>query len=203
VTVPSDQLGQPRTTTAPAPIADATPAAPAATVAAPVQHRHHVVVVPIEKLAPSAKHHHVAAPVHHARRVVLTLTSALHKLLSRPTLPGSAPLPTRPIAFVPAQGVTLVPPTEVPGPASVEIKPTRSAGLPKSPTLPPAPSSPANDAPASFAAGLSGPAGGALLLVAALAAVLLITPPWLTSRVALAAAAPVEWRRRLSLERPG
>jgi hypothetical protein len=172
-------------------------------VVVPVHHRHHAtVVLSVHKLAPSTPRHHVAAAVHHARPVV-TLTSALHKLLSRPTLPVSAPLSTHPIAFVPAQGVTLVPPTEVPGPSTVDLKPSRSAGLPKSPTLPPAPSSPANDAPASFAGGLNGPAGGALLLVAALAAVLLITPPWLTSRVALAAAAPVEWRRRLSLERPG
>ena len=31
----------------------------------------------------------------------------------------------------------------------------------------------------------------------------MIIPPWLTSRVAMSVAAPVEWRRRLSLERPG
>jgi hypothetical protein len=60
-----------------------------------------------------------------------------------------------------------------------------------------------NDSPISFGGALSGPAGGAVLLFAALAAILLITPPWLTSRVAMAMAAPVEYRRRLSLERPG
>jgi hypothetical protein len=41
------------------------------------------------------------------------------------------------------------------------------------------------------------------MLFAALASVLTIIVPWLTSRVAMSAEAPIEWRRRLSLERPG
>jgi hypothetical protein len=164
---------------------------------APIQRFHHHAAPPLR-----AKPHHRAAAVAHKKQP--TLTTALDKLLSRPTLPVTAPFRRHTIAaFVPAQGVTLVPPTEVPGPPSVSLKPTRSANVPKAPTLPSAPNSPANDAPASFTGGLSGAAGGALLLVAALAAVLLIIPPWLTSRVAMAGAMPIEWHRRLSLERPG
>ena len=105
--------------------------------------------------------------------------------------------------FVPAQGVTLVPPSEVPVAPGGNVSPPRSTAPPKAPTLPSTPNAPVNDSPISFGGALSGPAGGAVLLFAALAAVLSIIPPWLTSRVALAVAVPVEWHRRLSLERPG
>src|SRR5262249_14081804 len=104
--------------------------------------------------------------------------------------------------FVPQQGVTLVAPTAVPVTPGGAV-PTRTLAPPKGPVWPPAPNTPANDTPGSLGGALSGPVGGALLLVAALAAVLSIIPPWLTSRAAMAVAAPVEWRRRLSLERPG
>ena len=73
----------------------------------------------------------------------------------------------------------------------------------KAPTWPPAPNTPSNDTPGSLGGALNGTVGGALLLFAALAALLSIIPPWFTSRVTMAVAAPVEWRRRLSLERPG
>ena len=104
---------------------------------------------------------------------------------------------------MPAQGVTLVPPGEVPVTPGGNVAPARSSAPPKAPTLPSAPNTPANDSPISFGGALSGPAGGVVLLFAALAAVLSIIPPWLTSRVALAVAVPIEWHRRLSLERPG
>ena len=97
----------------------------------------------------------------------------------------------------------LVPPSEVPVAPGGNVSPPRSTAPPKAPTLPSTPNAPVNDSPISFGGALSGPAGGAVLLFAALAAVLSIIPPWLTSRVALAVAVPVEWHRRLSLERPG
>jgi len=163
---------------------------------------HHAPIVHAAKRA-TAKPHRRAAPAHHTTEPTLT-NRALTRLLSHTVLSARVPLTPHQIAFVPAQGVTLVPPTEVPVAASTGLKTSRSATtLPKAPTLPPVPSSPANDAPASFVGGLSGAAGGALLLVAALAAVLLIIPQWVTSRVALATAVPIEWHRRLSLERPG
>jgi hypothetical protein len=115
--------------------------------------------------------------------------------------PQSLPLTAR--GFVPPQGVMLVPPSEVPVAPGGNVSPPRSTAPPKAPTLPSTPNAPVNDSPISFGGALSGPAGGAVLLFAALAAVLSIIPPWLTSRVALAVAVPVEWHRRLSLERPG
>jgi hypothetical protein len=127
----------------------------------------------------------------------------LDRLLAPPALVTSAaPLKPSNADFVPQQGVTLVAPTAVPVAPSGAL-PTRTLAPPKGPVWPPAPNTPANDTPGSLGGALSGPVGGALLLVAALAAVLSIIPPWLTSRVTMAVAAPVEWRRRLSLERPG
>src|SRR5262249_23235824 len=125
------------------------------------------------------------------------------RLLAQPRLATSvAPFKPSNADFVPQQGVTLVSPTAVPV-APGDVLPTRTLAPPKGPVWPPAPNTPANDTPGSLGGALSGPVGGALLLVAAPAAVLPIIPPWLPSRVTMAFAAPVEWRRRLSLERPG
>ena len=178
--------------------------APALAAPPPVVHTHPAARAVQAAPKPKSKPRRHVAPVRRHKPEPVITNRTLTKLLSHSALPASAPLPTHQIAFVPAQGVTLVPPTEVPGLPSADLKTTRSATTPpKAPTLPPAPSSPANDVPASFAGGLSSAVGGALLLVAALAAVLLIIPPWVTSRVALASATPFEWHRRLSLERPG
>jgi hypothetical protein len=134
-------------------------------------------------------------------KLQLALNPAQHDQFTPPTRP--APLRPTPTAFVPPDGVTLVPPSEVPVAAGANVAPAKSVALPKAPTLPSAPNAPGNDSPISFGGALSGPGGGVVLLFAALAAVLMIIPPWLTSRVAMSVVAPVEWRRRLSLERPG
>ncbi|HEX6762042.1 MAG TPA: hypothetical protein VF094_04505 [Gaiellaceae bacterium] len=132
-----------------------------------------------------------------------TLRLALNPAQREQFAPPTRPTPLRPADdFVPASGVQLVPPSEVPV-SGANVAPAKSVAPPKAPTLPSAPSAPGNDSPTSFGGALSGPAGGVVLLFAALAAVLMIIPPWLTSRVAMSVAAPVEWRRRLSLERPG
>jgi len=130
--------------------------------------------------------------------------AALTKLLLQPTLASKPAAPFAPSAddFVPQQGVTLVPNSEVPVPAST-VGRVKMLAPPHTPTWPPAPRTPSNDTPGSLGGAFSGPVGGALLLFAAIAAVLSIIPPWFTSRVTMAVAAPVEWRRRLSLERPG
>jgi hypothetical protein len=143
-------------------------------------------------------------PAHAVRRhrtTPLLLTPAQVKHLFARTQRVSS---TRAIPFVPAQGVTLVPPTAVPVAPGVASTPSRSSTPPKSPPKwPSTPNAPANDSPISFGGALSGPAGGAVMLFAALASVLMIIVPWLTSRVAMSVEAPIEWRRRLSLERPG
>src|SRR5262249_48598456 len=124
--------------------------------------------------------------------------AALTKLLAQPTLASTAPLAASAADFVPQQGVTLVPNSEVPGPPSGADR-LKMLAPPRAPTWPPAPRPPSNDTPGSLGGALNGPVGGALLLFAAIAAVLSIIPPWFTSRVTMAVAAPVEWRRRLSL----
>jgi hypothetical protein len=148
------------------------------------------------------RHPHVAAAHRAAAALKLLTASALKPLFTHPQAAPSV-LPQVPSAFVPAAGVTLVPPTEVPVVSGANMAPPRTVTPPKTPSLPPTPNGPGNDSPISFGGAFSGPAGGAVLLFAALAAVLAITMPWLTSRLAMAVAPPVEWRRRLSLERPG
>jgi hypothetical protein len=154
-----------------------------------------------------AVHHTVklTKPVHPARhhRTTLLLTAAQVKQLFHVQRPQRVS-PTRAIPFVPAQGVTLVPPTAVPVAPGVASTPSHSSTPPKAPPKwPSTPNAPANDSPISFGGALSGPGGGAIMLFAALASVLMIIVPWLTSRVAMSVEAPIEWRRRLSLERPG
>ena len=182
---------------APAPT---TPAAtPTAYVPAPAPAPTTPAAQPRPKQHPVVKHHRVV-PAH--RAAVAFATPIL-----KPFFTSTAPQPLSPAVaaptFVPAQGVRLVPPTDVPVSSAMSTRPAETTSPPKAPTLPSAPNAPVNDSPISFGGALSGPAGGAILLFAALAATLLIIPPWLTSRVAMAVAVPVEYRRRLSLERPG
>jgi hypothetical protein len=161
-----------------------------------------------QSIVAHAAHHTVklAKPAHavrHHRTTPLLLTAAQVKQLFKRPWPQRVS-PTRAIPFVPAQGVTLVPPTAVPVAGGVDWAPSRSSTPPKAPPKwPSTPNAPANDSPISFGGALSGPAGGAIMLFAALASVLMIIVPWLTSRVAMSVDAPIEWRRRLSLERPG
>ena len=136
-----------------------------------------------------------------------TAAFAAHPSILKPQL---SPAPIRPqallagsSAFVPQQGVTLVPPTAVPVSSTAGTQTTPTSAPPKAPALPSAPNAPTNDSPISFGGALSGPTGLAIFFFAALAAILSIIPPWLTSRVATAVTVPVEYRRRLSLERPG
>jgi hypothetical protein len=153
------------------------------------------------------KHRAKPAAVVHVKAARASRTTlghaALTKLLAQPKL-SSNPAPLAPAAadFVPQQGVTLVPNSEVPVVPGDAAAP-KTLAPPHTPTWPPAPSTPSNDTPGSLGGALNGPVGGALLLFAAIAAVLSIIPPWFTSRVTMAVAAPLEWRRRLSLERPG
>jgi hypothetical protein len=146
---------------------------------------------------------HQVVLAHRGAIAFATHPSILKPLFRTAALAAQQPfIPAAARTFVPAEGVRLVPPTEVPVSSAVS-PPAETTSPPKAPTLPSAPNAPVNDSPISFGGALSGPAGGAVMLFAALAAILLITPPWLTSRVAMAVAAPVEYRRRLSLERPG
>jgi len=160
---------------------------------------------PAEPLVPT--HRAKPAPVAHVTAAVAARTplghAALTKLLATPTLASrSAPLAPAAADFVPQQGVRLVSPSAVAVGRSDTGKP-KTLAPPRAPSWPPAPSTPSNDTPGSLGGALNGPVGGALLLFAAIAAVLSIMPPWFTSRVTMAVVAPVEWRRRLSLERPG
>lgn len=141
--------------------------------------------------------------IHHAGKAVRAAwvplsQNAIIKLLEQRARAATMPAPYKQSAadFVPQQGVTLVPPTAVP------VAP-RTVAPPRAPVWPPPPNAPANNTPGTPGGAANGPGGGALLLVAALAAVLSIFPPRLTSRVTMAVAAPVEWRRRSALERPG
>jgi hypothetical protein len=177
----------------PAPVATSAPVeAPAPPVVHPAA--RHIVV----KRPHAAPAHRRVGGLKTDRRVFKPLFAVQAHAASEPSAPTAIP-------WQPPAGVTLVPPSEVSvasvGGNSTPMVP--SSAPPKAPTLPPAPSSPTNDSPISFGGAFSGPAGAAILLFAALAAILSILPPWLTSRVAMAVAAPVEYRRRLSLERPG
>ena len=146
--------------------------------------------------------------IHHAGKTVRAAfvplsRNAIIKLLEQRARAATMPAPYKQSAadFVPQQGVTLVPPTAVPV-APADALP-RTVAPPRAPVWPPTPNAPANNTPGSPGGAGNGAGGGALLLVAALAAVLSIFPPRLTSRVTMAVAVPVEWRRRPALERPG
>jgi hypothetical protein len=193
---PAPPPSQPATNAAPPSVPVAAPAPVAAAVVVPVAPpAHHAVV----------SHPHVAA-AHHAAAALKLTTAPLKPILTRlkiaSVLQIASVLPRASSAFVPPAGVTPVPPSEVQV-AGATMAPPRTATPPKTPSLPPTPNGPTNDSPISFGGALSGPVGGAVLLFAALAAAFAIIMPWLTSRVAMAVAPPVEWRRRLSLERPG
>jgi hypothetical protein len=176
------------------PVAAAVPAPIVAqTPVEPQMWKHRAKPAPAARLVTRAQA--ALTPLDHA---------AVTKLLAHSTLvtTPTAPLAPSKADFVPQQGVTLVPNSEVPV-ASSGADSLKMLAPPRAPTWPPAPSTPSNDTPGSLGGALNGPVGGALLLFAAIAAVLSIIPPWFTSRVTMAVAAPVEWRRRLSLERPG
>jgi hypothetical protein len=115
----------------------------------------------------------------------------------------SAPIaPAKDVSVDMGDYVTIVAPTSGP-----DERAATSAGAPKKLLDPPrTPAGPPSgpDSPGSvFGSPVSGSAGGAILVVAALVGLLALVRPRILTRVALLAETPLAFQRTLSLERPG